>query len=86
LQVALRDLVPAGTAARRTLQLGAADCGKSGLGFAYGQEAAAGRLDGFMATYLETAASLQALSHKTLQHAEAVTAFLEKRAPRFIDE
>jgi enoyl-CoA hydratase/carnithine racemase len=39
-----------------------------------------------LATYLETAASLQALSHKTRQHAEAVTAFLEKRAPLFIDE
>lgn len=39
-----------------------------------------------LATYLETAASLQALSHKTRQHAEAVMAFLEKRAPRFIDE
>lgn len=39
-----------------------------------------------LATYLETAASLQALSHKTRQDAEAVTAFLEKRPPHFIDE
>jgi enoyl-CoA hydratase/carnithine racemase len=32
---------------------------------------------------LELSASFQALAHKTPEHAEAVTAFTEKRAPRF---
>lgn len=34
-------------------------------------------------TLLELSAAFQALAHKTPQHDEAVTAFLEKRAPRF---
>jgi enoyl-CoA hydratase/carnithine racemase len=34
-------------------------------------------------TVLELSAVFQAVSHKTRDHAEAVDAFLEKRAPRF---
>lgn len=43
------------------------------------REALHSRLD----TVLEMAAVFQAVSHKTADHAEAVDAFLEKRAPRF---
>jgi hypothetical protein len=32
---------------------------------------------------LELSAAFQALSHKTADHAEAVEAFIGKRAPRF---
>ena len=32
---------------------------------------------------LELSAAFQALAHKTPQHEEAVTAFIEKRPPRF---
>ena len=32
---------------------------------------------------LEMSASYQALAHKTADHREAVTAFIEKRAPQF---
>jgi len=34
-------------------------------------------------TLLELSAAFQALAHKTAQHEEAVTAFIEKRPPRF---
>jgi enoyl-CoA hydratase/carnithine racemase len=34
-------------------------------------------------TLLELSASLQALTHATADHREAVTAFLEKRQPEF---
>jgi enoyl-CoA hydratase/carnithine racemase len=34
-------------------------------------------------TVMELSAAFQAVSHKTADHAEAVNAFLEKRAPRF---
>lgn len=34
---------------------------------------------------LEMSASLQAMAHKTVQHEEAVNAFLEKRKPKFSD-
>ncbi len=43
------------------------------------REALHARLD----TVLELSAAFQAISHKTADHAEAVDAFLEKRAPRF---
>lgn len=43
------------------------------------REALHTRLD----TLLELSAAYQALAHKTPEHAEAVAAFLEKRAPRF---
>lgn len=43
------------------------------------REALHTRLD----TILELSAAYQALAHKTPEHAEAVSAFLEKRAPRF---
>ncbi|WP_038212884.1 crotonase/enoyl-CoA hydratase family protein [Xenophilus azovorans] len=43
------------------------------------REAMHTRLD----TLLELSAAFQALAHKTPEHAEAVSAFLEKRAPRF---
>lgn len=36
-----------------------------------------------LASLLELSASYQALAHKTAEHREAVTAFIEKRAPRF---
>lgn len=36
-----------------------------------------------LASLLELSASYQALAHKTVEHREAVTAFIEKRAPRF---
>ncbi|QKH36462.1 crotonase/enoyl-CoA hydratase family protein [Achromobacter pestifer] len=36
-----------------------------------------------LASLLELSASYQALAHKTAEHHEAVTAFIEKRAPRF---
>ena len=36
-------------------------------------------------TLLEMSAGMQALAHGTADHIEAVTAFLEKRAPRFTD-
>ncbi|MEW6645345.1 MAG: crotonase/enoyl-CoA hydratase family protein [Pseudomonadota bacterium] len=45
------------------------------------REAMHTRLD----TLLEMSAAFQALAHKTSEHAEAVSAFLEKRAPRFTD-
>ena len=45
------------------------------------REALHARLD----TVLELSAAYQALAHKTPEHAEAVAAFLEKRAPRFND-
>ncbi len=45
------------------------------------REAMHTRLD----TLLEMSAAFQALAHKTPEHAEAVSAFLEKRAPRFGD-
>ena len=45
------------------------------------REALHTRLD----TLLELSAAYQALAHKTPEHAEAVSAFLEKRAPRFDD-
>lgn len=37
-------------------------------------------------TLLEMAAGMQALAHHTPQHREAVTAFLEKRAPKFAED
>ncbi len=43
------------------------------------REALHTRLD----SVLELSAVYQAVSHKTADHAEAVDAFLEKRAPRF---
>lgn len=43
------------------------------------REALHTRLD----TLLELSAAYQALAHKTPEHSEAVSAFLEKRAPRF---
>jgi enoyl-CoA hydratase/carnithine racemase len=43
------------------------------------REALHTRLD----TLLELSAAYQALAHKTAEHEEAVSAFLEKRAPRF---
>lgn len=36
-----------------------------------------------LASLLELSASYQALAHKTAEHREAVTAFIEKRAPKF---
>ena len=36
-----------------------------------------------LATLLELSAGYQAIAHKTADHREAVTAFIEKRAPRF---
>jgi len=45
------------------------------------REAMHTRLD----TLLELSAAYQALAHKTPEHAEAVSAFLEKRTPRFGD-
>ena len=36
-----------------------------------------------LASLLELSASYQALAHKSAEHREAVTAFIEKRAPRF---
>ncbi|CAB3860582.1 Short-chain-enoyl-CoA hydratase [Achromobacter anxifer] len=36
-----------------------------------------------LVSLLELSASYQALAHKTAEHREAVTAFIEKRAPRF---
>ncbi|MGS1110240.1 crotonase/enoyl-CoA hydratase family protein [Achromobacter anxifer] len=36
-----------------------------------------------LASLLELSASYQALAHKTAEHREAVTAFIEKRPPRF---
>ncbi|SDM05646.1 Enoyl-CoA hydratase/carnithine racemase [Oryzisolibacter propanilivorax] len=36
-----------------------------------------------LATLLELSAACQAVAHKTADHREAVTAFIEKRAPRF---
>ncbi len=36
-----------------------------------------------LASLLELSASYQALAHKTAEHREAVTAFIEKRTPRF---
>lgn len=45
------------------------------------REALHTRLD----TMLELSAAFQALAHKTPEHAEAVSAFLEKRPPRFAD-
>lgn len=39
-----------------------------------------------MDTLLEMAASMQALAHSTADHREAVTAFLEKRKPKFSGE
>jgi len=36
-----------------------------------------------LASLLETSASYQAIAHKTAEHREAVTAFIEKRAPKF---
>jgi enoyl-CoA hydratase/carnithine racemase len=36
-----------------------------------------------LSSLLETSASYQAIAHKTADHREAVTAFIEKRAPRF---
>lgn len=36
-----------------------------------------------LSSVLETSASYQAIAHKTADHREAVTAFIEKRAPRF---
>ena len=36
-----------------------------------------------LASLLEISASYQAIAHKTADHREAVTAFIEKRAPRF---
>ncbi|MHC0505366.1 crotonase/enoyl-CoA hydratase family protein [Achromobacter aegrifaciens] len=38
---------------------------------------------GSLASLLELSASYQALAHKTAEHREAVTAFIEKRPPRF---
>jgi enoyl-CoA hydratase/carnithine racemase len=43
------------------------------------REALHSRLD----SVLELSAAFQAISHKTVDHSEAVDAFLEKRAPRF---
>lgn len=39
--------------------------------------------DGSLAALLDASAAAQAVAHETQDHAEAVTAFLEKRAPRF---
>ncbi|MBS0508550.1 MAG: enoyl-CoA hydratase/isomerase family protein, partial [Proteobacteria bacterium] len=36
-----------------------------------------------LASLLEMSAACQAIAHKTADHREAVTAFIEKRAPRF---
>ena len=38
---------------------------------------------GSLASVLELSAARQAIAHKTADHREAVTAFIEKRAPRF---
>ena len=38
---------------------------------------------GSLASVLELSAACQAVAHKTADHREAVTAFIEKRAPRF---
>jgi enoyl-CoA hydratase/carnithine racemase len=43
------------------------------------REAQHSRLD----TVLELSAAFQAISHKTADHREAVSAFLEKRPPQF---
>ena len=37
-----------------------------------------------LASLLEISAGYQAIAHKTIDHREAVTAFIEKRAPRFL--
>jgi enoyl-CoA hydratase/carnithine racemase len=39
--------------------------------------------DSGLDTILEMSATMQALAHKSPEHREAVTAFIEKRAPRF---
>ena len=39
-----------------------------------------------LASLLESSASLQAVAHKTRDHAEAVDAIIAKRAPQFIGE
>ncbi|MNW02665.1 1,2-epoxyphenylacetyl-CoA isomerase [compost metagenome] len=36
-----------------------------------------------LASLLEISAGYQAIAHKTADHREAVTAFIEKRAPKF---
>jgi enoyl-CoA hydratase/carnithine racemase len=36
-----------------------------------------------LASLLEMSAACQAIAHKTADHREAVTAFIEKRAPKF---
>jgi enoyl-CoA hydratase/carnithine racemase len=41
--------------------------------------------DNRLDTVLEMSAAMQAVAHKSAQHREAVTAFIEKRAPRFVD-
>lgn len=42
-------------------------------------------MDQKLPTHLEMAAAYQALSHHTADHAEAIAAFLDKRAPDFTD-